>query len=73
MCFSANAGSHVCPDFQDFTQIFRYFVQIYDKSKLLEQRLHPLNRRLLHHYPKVNLWVELWENNYDDHLLLAVK
>ena len=32
------------------TRIFRYFVQIFVKSKLSEVLLHPRHSRLLHHW-----------------------
>jgi len=34
-----------------FAQIFRDLAQIFDKSKLLGVRFHPLHPRLLHHCP----------------------
>jgi len=35
--------------FRDFAQIFWDFSRIFDKSKLLGVRLHPLHPRLLYH------------------------
>jgi len=47
--------------FRDFVKIVRNFARIFDKSKLLGVRLHPLHHRLLHHcyiyINKLNVWV----------------
>ena len=36
--------------FRDFAQILRDFAHIFNKSKLLVVRLHPLHPRLLHQW-----------------------
>jgi len=51
---SNNVGRDFCPDFQRFSQKFRAFVKIFDKSKLLGVRLHPLHPPcLLNHCSRV--------------------
>jgi len=44
---STKLSNHLCPNFQDFVRIF-------NKSKLLGRRLHPLHPQLLHHCHEVN-------------------
>jgi len=57
--FLHNVGRHFFPDFQGlyldrylgiFFRNFRDFAQIFDKSKLLGVRFHPLHPRLLRHW-----------------------